>query len=63
MVHNMSGQVGGGADLASKAQILAYYELVLADLKVPLFNFNIASISIIIMGNPQVHRLKYISKA
>ena len=29
-------QAGGGADLASKAQILAYYELVLADLKVTL---------------------------
>ena len=27
-------QIGGGADLASKAQILAYYEMVLADLKV-----------------------------
>ena len=34
-------QVGGGADLASKAQILAYYELVLDDLKVSLINFNI----------------------
>ena len=35
-----TAQVGGGADLASKAQILAYYELVLADLKVSLINFN-----------------------
>ena len=34
-----TSQLGGGADLASKAQILAYYELVLADLKVPLINF------------------------
>ena len=37
-------QAGGGPDLASKAQILAYYELVLADLKVTLMNLNIASI-------------------
>ena len=37
-------QAGGGADLASKAQILAYYELVLADLKVSLINFNFINI-------------------
>ena len=37
-------QAGGGPDLASKAQILAYYELVLADLKVTLINFNIANV-------------------
>ena len=43
--------------MASKAQILAYYELVLADLKVPIINFNIANIIITIMGNPQVRRL------
>ena len=45
-------QVSGGADLASKAQILAYYELVLADLEVTLINFNITNIIITIMGNP-----------
>ena len=37
-----TAQVGGRADLASKAQILAYYELVLADLKVSLISFNIS---------------------
>ena len=37
-----TAQVGGGADLASKAQILAYYELVLADLKVSMISFNIS---------------------
>ena len=31
-----SSKAGGGVDLASKAQILAYYELVLADLQVSL---------------------------
>ena len=40
--------------MASKAQILAYYELVLADLKVTLINFNIANIIITIIGNPKV---------
>ena len=40
--------------MASRAQILAYYELVLADLKVTLINFNIANIIITIMGNPEV---------
>ena len=37
-VLNISHQAGGGADLASKAQILAYYELVLTDLKVKIAN-------------------------
>ena len=47
-------QAGGSADLASKAQILAYYELVLADLKVTVINSNIINISITIMVYPQV---------
>ena len=40
--------------MASKAQILAYYELVLADLKVTVINSNIINISITIMVYPQV---------
>ena len=40
--------------MASKAQILAYYELVLADLKVTVVNSNIVNIIITIMVYTQV---------
>ena len=47
--------------MASKAQILAYYELVLADLKVTLINFNIANIKDFkFMGMDIVHWVTYL---